>query len=105
MKGRWRLQRAGGKAEWYDANPGGNNTMMQLVAYGGISYEIYDELGDAPAAVAVPVSNGTTFAGVCKGICQPEPAGQDLAHAPDGGRLLLSKKSDRPGCLEEQAHL
>ena len=55
-------------AEWYDANPGGSNTMMQLGAYGGISYEIYDELGDAPAAVAAPVSNGTTFAGVHKGF-------------------------------------
>jgi threonine synthase len=56
------------KEEWYDANPGGSNTSMQLGTYGGISYEIYDELGDAPAAVAVPVSNGTTFAGVCKGF-------------------------------------
>jgi threonine synthase len=56
------------EAEWYDANPGGSNTMMQLTAYGGISYEIYDELGDAPAAVALPVSNGTTFAGVCRGF-------------------------------------
>ena len=55
-------------AEWYDANPGGTNTVMQLLAYGGISYEIYDELGDAPAAVAAPVSNGTTFAGICKGF-------------------------------------
>jgi threonine synthase len=55
-------------AEWYDANPGGSNTTMQLTAYGGISYEIYDELGDAPAAVAAPVSNGTTFAGVFKGF-------------------------------------
>lgn len=56
------------KEDWYDANPGGSNNMMQLVAYGGISYEIYDELGDAPAAVAAPVSNGTTFAGVFKGF-------------------------------------
>jgi threonine synthase len=54
--------------EWYDANPGGSNTMMQLTAYGVISYEIYDELGDAPAAIASPVSNGTTFAGIFKGF-------------------------------------
>jgi threonine synthase len=54
--------------EWYDANPGGSNTMMQLTAYGGISYEIYDELNDAPAAVAAPVSNGTTFAGIYRGF-------------------------------------
>jgi threonine synthase len=54
--------------EVYDANPGGANTPLQLRAYGEIAYEIYDELRDAPAAVAVPVSNGTTLAGVHKGF-------------------------------------
>lgn len=52
----------------YDANPGGNNTLMQLRAYGGIANEIYDELRDAPLMVAVPVSNGTTLAGIYKGF-------------------------------------
>jgi threonine synthase len=52
----------------YDANPGGPNTALQLAAYGEIAYEIYDELRDAPAAVAVPVSNGTTLAGIYKGF-------------------------------------
>jgi threonine synthase len=56
------------KEEWYDANPGGSNTLMQLGAYGTISYEIYDELGDAPVSIAAPVSNGTTFAGIFKGF-------------------------------------
>jgi threonine synthase len=56
------------KHELYDANPGGNNTTIQLRAYGQIAYEIYDELRDAPAAVAIPVSNGTTLAGVYKGF-------------------------------------
>lgn len=56
------------KDEIYDANPGGANTPLQLKAYGDIAYEIYDELRDAPAAVAVPVSNGTTLAGVYKGF-------------------------------------
>ncbi len=54
--------------ELYDANPGGNNTTLQLQAYGQIAYEIYDELRDAPFAVALPVSNGTTLAGVYKGF-------------------------------------
>jgi threonine synthase len=54
--------------EIYDANPGGTNTALQLKAYGEIAYEIYDELRDAPAAVALPVSNGTTLAGVYKGF-------------------------------------
>jgi len=54
--------------EIYDANPGGANTALQLQAYGEIAYEIYDELRDAPAFVAVPVSNGTTLAGIYKGF-------------------------------------
>jgi threonine synthase len=54
--------------EFYDANPGGDNTALQLQAYGQIAYEIYDELRDAPAAVAVPVSNGTTLAGLYRGF-------------------------------------
>lgn len=54
--------------ELYDANPGGANTSVQLKAYGEIAYEIYDELRDAPAAVTVPVSNGTTLAGIYRGF-------------------------------------
>jgi threonine synthase len=56
------------KEEYYDANPGGANTAIQLRSYGEIAYEIYDELRDAPAVVAVPVSNGTTLAGIYKGF-------------------------------------
>jgi threonine synthase len=56
------------KKDYYDANAGGLNTMIQLRAYGEIAYEIYDELRDAPAVVALPVSNGTTLAGVYKGF-------------------------------------
>ncbi|MCB2185430.1 MAG: pyridoxal-phosphate dependent enzyme [Deltaproteobacteria bacterium] len=54
--------------ELYDANPGGANTALQLSAYGQIAYEIYDELRDAPRLMAVPVSNGTTLAGIYKGF-------------------------------------
>ena len=54
--------------EYYDANPGGENLLIQMQAYGQIAYEIYDDLRDAPAVVAVPVSNGTTLAGICKGF-------------------------------------
>jgi threonine synthase len=56
------------KDELYDANPGGANTVLQLQAYGQIAFEIYDELRDAPAVVAVPVSNGTTLAGIYRGF-------------------------------------
>ena len=54
--------------EIYDANPGGDNTNIQFKTYGQIAHEIYDDLRDAPAAVAVPVSNGTTLAGIYKGF-------------------------------------
>jgi threonine synthase len=59
---------AAAKEDLYDANPGGHNISLQLQAYGRIASEIYDELRDAPYAVAVPVSNGTTLAGICKGF-------------------------------------
>ena len=56
--------------DYYDANPGGLNTTLQIKAYGEIAFEIYDELRDAPAAVAIPVSNGTTLCGIYRGFEQ-----------------------------------
>ncbi len=54
--------------EFYDANPGGANTPLQLKAYGEIAYEIYDDLRDAPSVVACPLSNGTLAAGLYRGF-------------------------------------
>jgi len=56
------------KNEWYDANPGGANSALQIAAYSEIAYEIYDELHDAPKYVACPVSNGTLLAGIYRGF-------------------------------------
>lgn len=53
---------------WYDANPGGANTPLQIAAYAGIAYEIYDYLRDAPKCIASPVSNGTLLAGLYRGF-------------------------------------
>ena len=53
---------------WYDANPGGANTPIQIRAYAQIAYEIYDQLRDAPRYCACPVSNGTVLAGVYRGF-------------------------------------
>ncbi|MEJ2084451.1 MAG: pyridoxal-phosphate dependent enzyme [Acidobacteriota bacterium] len=61
-------QRLAAQRDYYDANPGGANTAIQLSAYGQIAYEIYDELRDAPAIVAAAVSNGTTLAGIYRGF-------------------------------------
>jgi threonine synthase len=65
----------------YDANPGGSNTALQLKSYGQISYEIYDELRDAPFAVTAPVSNGTTLAGIYKGFLSLYRRGK-ISHMP-----------------------
>jgi len=56
------------KRGWYDANPGGANTPLQLIAYAEIANEIYDQLRDAPRCIATPVSNGTLLAGVYRGF-------------------------------------
>ncbi|MGQ1784787.1 MULTISPECIES: pyridoxal-phosphate dependent enzyme [unclassified Saccharicrinis] len=56
------------KNEWYDANPGGINTSLQIMAYSEIANEIYDQLRDAPKYIAAPVSNGTFLAGVYRGF-------------------------------------
>ncbi len=56
------------QSEWYDANPGGVNTPLQISAYAEIAHEIYDQLRDAPKYIAAPVSNGTLLAGVYRGF-------------------------------------
>lgn len=54
--------------DWYDANPGGKNTPLQIRTYSEIANEIYDQLRDAPKYIAVPVSNGTLLAGIYRGF-------------------------------------
>jgi len=62
---------------WYDANPGVNsNTKLSIEAYAAMSYEIYNQLCFAPDAVAVPVGNGTTIAGIYYGFKQLYKAGK-----------------------------
>lgn len=53
---------------WYDANPGGKNTPISLVAYVDIAEEIQEELNEPPVSVSVPVGNGTTLAGIHLGF-------------------------------------
>jgi threonine synthase len=60
--------RQAAERDYYDANPGGANTDLQLKAYGQIAEEIYDELRDAPYVLAIPVSNGTALAGIYRGF-------------------------------------
>lgn len=55
---------------WYDANPGGKNTQLQIMAYSQIAAEIVKDLGEAPSYCAIPVSNGTLLAGIHHGFMQ-----------------------------------
>lgn len=72
----WATQRG-----WYDANPGGPNVPVQIQAYAPIASEIIDTLGDAPDTVAVPMSNGTTLAGVHQGFATAMDTGRTF-HLP-----------------------
>jgi threonine synthase len=60
----------------FDANPGGKHGVANLEAYGEIAREIVEVLGDAPYAVAVPVSNGTTLAGIFDGFRRLHESGK-----------------------------
>jgi len=56
------------KNGWYDANPGGKNTPISLVAYVDVAEEIQEELKHPPDTVSVAVGNGTTLAGLHLGF-------------------------------------
>lgn len=51
----------------YDANPGDINSAFQRYAYRIIAREIHSLIGE-PSAVGIPISNGTTLAGVWEGF-------------------------------------
>jgi threonine synthase len=91
--------------EYYDANPGGENMLCQMQAYGQIAYEIYDELRDAPATVAVPVSNGTTLAGIYRGFLSLYRRGKTsrMPHIVAGSSfrknpIVQAFKNNKPSC-------
>ena len=63
-----RSREAARASGFYDANPGGPSEELCQKAYAGIALEIAEALGDAPLTVAVPVSNGTTLAGIFEGF-------------------------------------
>lgn len=91
--------------EFYDANPGGENTALHLRAYGEIAYEIYDELRDAPFVVAVPASNGTTPAGIFRGFLSLYRRGKTsrmprIAVGSSTGQnpIIVAYKNNRPTC-------
>lgn len=72
----------------FDANPGGSSGAHQRAAFAVLAREIADGLDGRLAAVAVPVSNGTTLSGLYDGFRQ-------LRGRPDGAipRLLAGSTS------------
>src|SRR5690606_7042821 len=56
--------------DFYDANPGGKNTRMQLHAYAAFASEMYDAPRDGPVAGAVPGPNGTSLVGIFRGFAR-----------------------------------
>jgi len=56
------------KNNWYNANPGGGNKELGLIAYTYVAKEIAQSLGRQPDWVSVPVGNGTLVGGVWQGF-------------------------------------
>lgn len=53
---------------WFDANPGGPNTLRTLAGYSNIAQEIVAQAGQVPVAIGAPIGNGSTLAGVHLGF-------------------------------------
>jgi threonine synthase len=82
---------------WYNGNPGiEENSRVSLLAYESIAYEIVDDLGYAPDAVSVSVSNGTCFSGVHQGFKRLMNRGETdklpvmVAVSTSGGNPIIS---------------
>lgn len=92
---------------WYDANPGGANTTLQIGAYATIALEIYDQLRDAPKIIAAPVSNGTLLAGVYRGFVSLFKRGKTskipvfiAGSAANKNPIITSFKAGLDSCLD-----
>ncbi len=98
--------------KWYDANPGGANTPLQIKAYADIAFEIYDQLRDAPKYVACPVSNGTLLAGVYRGFVSLYKRGKTsrvpifvAGSSAHKNPIVVSWKSGLKNCIDIEPEL
>jgi threonine synthase len=92
---------------WYDANPGGANTALQIMAYSQIALEIYDVMRDAPKYCAVPVSNGTLIAGIYRGFVSLYKKGKTsrvpkmiAASSTHKNPIVESFRHNHPNCMD-----
>jgi len=69
----------------------------QLDGYAAIGEEIVDQLGDAPAAVVVPVGNGALLAGVGRSLGERSPHTRRVGVVSTGAPVMaLSWRAGRP---------
>jgi threonine dehydratase len=69
----------------------------QLDGYAAIGEEIVDQLGEAPAAVIVPVGNGALLAGVGRSLGERSPATHRVGVVSAGAPVMaLSWRAGRP---------
>jgi threonine synthase len=85
---------------WYDANPGGANTELQLDAYAGLGRELRKELGYAPVSCAVPVSNGTLLAGIHRGLGGKDETMMIAASATAKNPIVSSFRKGLKTCVD-----
>lgn len=85
---------------WYDANPGGGNTDLQLQAYATIGWEIRKDLGFAPVTCAVPVSNGTLLAGIHQGFGSGSETLMVAASATSKNPIVHSFRKGFQACID-----
>ncbi|WP_020568963.1 pyridoxal-phosphate dependent enzyme [Neolewinella persica] len=88
------------KEGWYDANPGGLNTELQLMAYAGVGKELRKELGYAPVSCAVPVSNGTLLAGIHRGLGDGQETMMIAASATAKNPIVHSFRKGFKNCVD-----
>lgn len=85
---------------WYDANPGGTNTDLQLDAYATLGQELRRELGYLPVTCAVPVSNGTLLAGIHRGLSGKEETLMVAASATAKNPIVHSFRKGLKSCVD-----
>ena len=69
----------------------------QLDGYAGIGEEIVEQLGEAPAAVVVPVGNGALLAGVGRSLGERAPHARRIGVVSAGAPVMaLSWRAGRP---------
>lgn len=87
-------------AGWYDANPGGANTELQINAYAVIAKELHQELGYHPVTCAVPVSNGTLLAGIHRGFGEKDETLMIAASSVAKNPIVYSFRNGLNNCVD-----